>query len=195
MRRHRPGLTLLLGALLLPLAPAAGPPVVEVVSPPAHAVVPARPFYVICKGGPADLTVDGRQQPWDAFAAPLQVARLRLEPGRHDLRIGGQSVPVWVEGNPPPAGWTAHLHGIAPGDDACGRCHQTSLRDGRIAVSGVGSFAACLECHGSTQLEARHSHPLEPLKHCGSCHAPHSSPLKGLLKAPAKKLCAECHES
>jgi predicted CXXCH cytochrome family protein len=184
--------------LCLPLlagAPAAGPPPVQVVSPPPNAVLPSGRGYVICKGGPADLAVDGRPHPWAAYAEPLHVARLRLDPGRHDLRIGDRTVSVWVEGDRAPEGWTGRQHPLGVGADACARCHETAARHGLTAVGPVKSFSACLECHRAAQVEARHSHPLEPLKHCGSCHSPHGSSYKGLLKAPAKTLCAACHDS
>jgi predicted CXXCH cytochrome family protein len=87
------------------------------------------------------------------------------------------------------------LHPIGARADACGACHPTSRQDERTVVAAVTSFAACLDCHPPAQFEARHSHPLDPLKHCGTCHAPHGSAHKGLLKAPVKQLCAACHDS
>lgn len=185
----------LLGLALLAVGPAAGPAPVVVVSPPANAVLPSGRCTVICKGAPGDLAVDGRSQPWGPFAEPLRVARLRLDPGRHELRVGGRTVAVWVEGEHAPAGWTGRLHPIGAGADACGRCHETATRDGLTAAGPVKSFAACLACHREAQVQAGHAHPLDPLRHCGSCHAPHGSAYKGLLKAPAKTLCAACHDS
>jgi predicted CXXCH cytochrome family protein len=184
------------GLTLLTLAPAAGPDPALVISPPGNAVLPAGPFYVICKGGPADLAVDGRRQAWGAFTGPVRAARLRLGPGHHEVRVGQRTVALWVEGRPAPRDWApVRLHPLGAGADACAACHQASRRDGRTAVGPVKSFAACLECHKPAQFELKHAHPLEPLKHCGSCHAPHGAPHKGLLKAPAKQLCAACHDS
>jgi predicted CXXCH cytochrome family protein len=185
----------LLGLPLLTVAPAAGPPSVRVVSPPPNAVLPSGRCTVICQGGPAELTVDGRPQPWGAFAEPLHVARLRLAPGRHELRVGGRTLAVWVEGDPAPAGWTGRLHPLGAGADACGVCHETGTRGGLTGVGAVKPFSACLTCHSPAQFEAKHAHPLEPLRDCGSCHASHGAALKGLIKAPAKKLCAACHDS
>jgi predicted CXXCH cytochrome family protein len=185
---------LLLCLPLLAVAPAAGPTPVRVISPPPNTVLPSDRCYIICKG-PADLAVDGRPEPWAPFAEPLHVARLRLEPGRHELRIGDRTVAVWVEGGRAPDGWTARQHPLGAGADACGRCHETAVREGRTAVGPVKSSDVCLECHRAAQFEAKHSHPLEPLRHCGSCHAPHGTSFKGLLRAPAKTLCAACHDS
>jgi predicted CXXCH cytochrome family protein len=185
------------GLLLFTVAPrAAGPTPVRVISPPASAVLPSGHGYVICTGGPADLVVDGRPRPWGAFAGPVRAAKLRLAPGRHELRIGEWTVSVWVGGDPPPQGGrTARVHPIGTGADACASCHETARRDGLTAVGHVKTFGACLECHRPAEFEAAHAHPLKPLEHCGSCHAPHGSPYRSLLKEPAKKLCAACHDS
>jgi len=184
----------LLSLPLLAVAPAAGPPAVQVVSPPPNTVLRSRRCDVICQG-PAELTVDGRPRPWAAFAAPLHVARLRLGPGRHELRVGDRAVAVWVEGDRAPDDWAGRQHPIGAGADACGRCHETGTRGGLTAVGPLKSPGVCLECHRAAQVEAAHAHPLEPLRHCVSCHSPHGSSYKGLLKAPAKKLCASCHDS
>jgi predicted CXXCH cytochrome family protein len=116
----------------------------------------------------------------------------------HEIRIGDRKVAVCVanERDLPPASWTVYrLHSIGAGTDACGRCHETAQRDGRTEVKEPKGFQACLGCHKPAEFEVKHTHPLDPLKHCASCHAPHGSSHKGLLKAPIKKLCAECHES
>jgi predicted CXXCH cytochrome family protein len=186
---------ILAGLGLFALAPAAGPPPVRVISPPTGAVLPSGRCCVICTGGPADLAVDGRPQPWGAFAEPVRAAQLRLDPGRHELRIGERTVSVWVGGDPPPERWNvARVHPLGAGADACAGCHETTRRDGLTAVGPVKSFSACLGCHRPAEFEAKHAHPLKPLEHCGSCHTPHGSTYKGLLKEPAKKLCAACHD-
>jgi predicted CXXCH cytochrome family protein len=187
--------SVLLGLALLPLVPGTGPGSVEVISPPAGAVLPDAPFYVIARGEPADLTVDGKPQAWGPFTGPVQAARLRLEPGRHEIRIGRHTLAVSVRGTlEPPAGTGARLHPIREGAEGCGACHQTNHRDGGTEV-GAAQPGACLTCHRQVQFELKHAHPLEPLKHCNSCHAPHGSQHRGLLKAPVKKLCASCHDS
>jgi len=201
MRRHYQVAALLLvpavflvTGLLKGDAPAVRKSAPAVISPPDHGVLSTGSFYVICKGDAGDLTVDGAARPWAAFAEPLHVAHLRLTPGTHELAIGERKLTVCIadEGKAGPAGRDAYyVHAIL----ACGRCHETAQRDGRTEVKAQKAFSACLECHKSAEFEAKHSHPLEPLKHCAFCHAPHGSPRKGLLKAPVKKLCAECHES
>ncbi len=202
-RRLHAGALLLVPALVavvpgLLTAEAPAPTAPAVISPPERAVLSSGDFYVICKGDVGGLAVDGESRPWGPFAEPLHVVRVRLTPGTHEVRVGDRKVAVCVaaEGQEAPAGWeTYRLHPIEAGGGACGRCHETAQRDGRTEVKGPKPFAACLECHKPAEFEAKHSHPLDPLKHCGSCHAPHGSPRKGLLKPPVKKLCAECHDS
>jgi predicted CXXCH cytochrome family protein len=185
----------LLGLAVFTLARGADAPPAEVISPPANAVLPRGPLDVICKGGPADLAVDGRPQPWGAFSGPARAARLHLAPGRHEVRVGARTLAVWVGGKAAPEGWQpVRLHPIAPGPAGCAHCHQTSERAGLTAV-GKAQSGACLTCHRPAQFELKHAHPLEPLRHCTSCHAPHGAAHKGLLKALGKKLCAACHDS
>jgi predicted CXXCH cytochrome family protein len=194
MTRLRRVGSVVLGLTLFTLAPAAGPGPVEVISPPAGAVLPPTPFFVIARGEAAELVVDGKPQPWGPFAGPVRAARLKLGPGRHEIRVGTNTVVVSVRGEQDPPGEGAHLHPIGAGVDGCGACHQTERRDG-LTVVGSLKASACLDCHRPAQFELKHAHPLEPLKHCGSCHAPHGGSHRGLLKAPAKKLCSACHDS
>jgi len=186
----------LLGLTLLTLVSGADPGFVEIVSPPGNAVLPAAPFYVISKGEPVDLVVDGRPQAWEPFAGPARAVRLCLKPGHHEIRVGKYKLAVLVKDRQAAErGEFVRLHPIQAGADGCSACHQTSQRHELTVVGSVKPFAACLECHPPAQFEAKHAHPLEPLKHCASCHAPHGSLHQGLLKAPAKKLCAACHDS
>jgi predicted CXXCH cytochrome family protein len=178
-------------------APVKSAPVV--IAPPQRAFLTAADFYVICKDGTAKLAVDGAARAWGPYAEPLRVARLRLGPGTHEVRIGSRTITVRIAKKTettPSAGWSAyHLHPIEAGARACAGCHETGQRGGLTEVGTARPFSACQECHKPAQFEVKHSHPLEPLKHCGSCHAVHGSAHKGLLRAPVKKLCAECHDS
>jgi predicted CXXCH cytochrome family protein len=194
-RRCRLGAVLLAPALVT-ISPAAGPAPVRVVSPPANAALRPGRFWVICKGPAGTLSVGGRPRPWGPFAEPVRAACLDLGPGRHEVRVGDQSVAVWVGGEGAPPGWAAgRPHPISEGAAGCAGCHETAARDGLTTVGAVRPFSSCLECHPPSAFEAKHAHPLAPLKDCGACHAPHGTAYKGLLKAPAKKLCASCHDS
>jgi predicted CXXCH cytochrome family protein len=184
-----------LGLLLLSLASGAAPDAIKVISPPENAVLPAAPFYLICKGS-AELVVDGRRQPWGPFTEPVKAVCLNLEVGRHEIRVGKhQSTIVIKDPKSLKMGEFVRLHPIRAGVEGCRACHETDQRRDATVVGTVKPFAACLDCHSPAQFELKHAHPLEPLKHCASCHAPHGSIHKGFLKAPAKQLCAACHES
>ncbi|MFO0928334.1 MAG: cytochrome c3 family protein [Gemmataceae bacterium] len=176
----------------------AAPPAdrVKVVSPPANAVLPAGPVDIIATGGAAELAIDGKERNWGTFAGPKRAARVRLTPGRHEIRVGDQTVAVWATGQPPPAGFQpARVHPIAAGTTGCAACHETTTVAGKTTVGAAKGGGGCLECHQPDQFEHKHSHPLDPLRNCASCHAPHGAAHKGLLKAPAKKLCGACHDS
>lgn len=199
MNRLVRGGAALLGLTLFTLCRAAGPPAVgegEVISPPANAVLPAGWVDVIYRGGQAGLDLDGRPRGWGPYAGPVRAARVRLTPGRHELTVAGRSVVLWGEGPPsPPAFRATRVHPIAPGATGCAACHQTTQADGLTAVGAAKPTASCLECHPPDQFELKHSHPLDPLRNCTSCHAVHGAAHKGLLRAPAKKLCASCHDA
>lgn len=188
-----------LALTLLALCRAAAPPTPgtdELISPPAGAVLPAGPVDVIYRGAPAGLQLDGRDRAWGPFAGSVRAARVRLTPGRHELRVGGRSVVVWGEGTPaPPEFKAARVHPIAPGAQGCAACHETDSLNGQTVVGTPKPTANCLECHSPDQFELKHSHPLDPLRNCTSCHAVHGAAHKGLLRAPAKKLCAACHDA
>jgi predicted CXXCH cytochrome family protein len=122
--------------------------------------------------------------------ALVELTLLTLAPA-----VAPPPVAVIAPPNPAPHGRTqTRYHPLVARTAGCGQCHDTSRRNGLEAVGPV-NFAACLSCHRAAQFETTHAHPLDPLKHCSTCHAPHGSSLKGLLKAPAKKLCASCHDS
>ncbi len=172
---------------------------VELIYPPPNAVILDGEFNVICKTKDATLDVDGEEFLWDAFEPPLCVARVSLYSGRNTLQIGQRKVEVFVgrTADDPggPDGWPlVHSHPIRR-NKRCADCHETKEQDGRIAVGDLLSHEACFKCHEEVEFELVHSHPLEPIEHCQMCHSPHGSTRKALLKAPIKKLCADCHDS
>jgi len=204
------GLGLLIGGIvggLLPgravtQTPQEGPAAekVKVVFPPNHAVLLSGSFDVITKAGEGTLKVDGTPRQWGPFKPPIRVAPVGLDPGLHELKIGNRRLEVVValnaEEHDGPADWEVfERHSIGDGQDRCADCHKTERQDGQIAVGELMPYTACFGCHDSVEFDVTHSHPLEPLEHCQMCHALHGSSRKGLLKAPVKQLCDECHES
>ena len=171
----------------------------EMIFPPDHSVLEAGNFSLICRANGGALEVDGELIDWQAFKPPLRVARVSLYSGRNSLKIGDKKVEVFVAGDPDdpggPDGWPmVHKHRISR-KKRCTACHETKLQGDLTEVGELKSYKACFECHESVEFEAIHSHPLEPIEHCQMCHSPHGSKEKFLLKAPAKKLCGECHDS
>lgn len=170
-----------------------------VLFPPDRAVLLSGSFDVIWKGEGAALEIDGREREWEPFQPPLYVAHVRLSPGLHELRIGEQRrrlvVALNEEEHDGPEDWPLlHRHEMNTNPNRCGDCHANTKQLDRTVVGEVRSPDACLECHKPVDFEVTHSHPLEPIEHCEMCHALHGSTRKGLLKAPVKKLCADCHD-
>ena len=172
----------------------------KVVFPPDHAVLLSGTFDVITRGAEATLKVDGMPRQWGAFTGPVQVAQVGLGPGLHELRIGDRRLEIVValnaEEHDGPNDWEVfEHHSVGDGEDRCADCHETERQGGQVAVGQLMPYTACFECHDFVDFDVTHSHPLEPLEHCQMCHALHGSSRKGLLKAPAKQLCDECHDS
>ena len=69
------------------------------------------------------------------------------------------------------------------------------VTSGVDAASGKGSFQKCLACHkdlqGAMMLKDTHA-PFKKMQ-CGSCHDPHTSNYKFLVKKEIGALCKDCH--
>ncbi len=147
------------------------------------------------------LEADGQAVEWEPFSPPLRVAHVSLYPGRNRLQIGDRQLEVFVartiDKPGAPDGWeVCRTHPMqGQGAKRCADCHQTQQTAAGTSVGELKSYKACFECHPAVEFELIHSHPLEPIEHCQMCHSMHGSSRKSLLKAPAKKLCAECHDS
>ena len=57
----------------------------RILFPPDRAVLLSGHFDVIVRAPRADLVIDGRPQAWEAFAPPVHVLRVSLDPGPHSL--------------------------------------------------------------------------------------------------------------
>ena len=171
----------------------------EMIFPPDRSVLEAGNFDVICKTNGGTLEVDGEVIDWQAFKPPLRVAHVSLYSGRNSLKIGDKQVEVFVAGDPDdpggPAGWPLVRNHQISRKKRCTACHETKLQGELTEVGELKSYEACFKCHELVEFEAAHAHPLEPIEHCQMCHSPHRSKEEFLLKAPAKKLCGECHDS
>ena len=179
-----------------------GAPAAKTVFPPNRSVLPSGGFDLIAKADKGSLEVNGKPRKWESFRPPLRVAHIHLSAGFNELKIDNQKLELFVARYPDdedaPSGWkTYKSHPVdeKEGVKRCGDCHKNSNLDGQVAVGEFKGYKACFECHKSVEFEAVHSHPLEPLEPCQMCHEVHGSTHKALLKAPVKKLCADCHDS
>lgn len=181
---------------------------VRVIFPTDESVVESGRFDLLCvmaepkaaKPRRPSLRVDGRREPWAPYEPPVLLSRLRLRPGRHDIAIGSIRLRVYVAGGSEMPDdvrewpvYRTHL-GMTEGLEECGVCHKVRARRGRTIVGELMEPAACHECHSPGDFEGAHFHPLDPLASCHTCHALHGSSRPSLLRAPAKMLCAECHD-
>jgi len=145
------------------------------------------------------LRVDGKAAEWEPFEPPALVARVELEPGEHKIAIGKEvlRVRVLAEGEDVPEGtkWPVFRSHGKPGEwKTCAACHDITEEDGRSTVGELDEPDACLTCHTDEEFELAHFHPLDPIEACHLCHALHGGSATGLLRAPAKELCAACHD-
>jgi predicted CXXCH cytochrome family protein len=85
----------------------------------------------------------------------------------------------------------AHVHGPLS-EKACDACHGIDVGGHRFPLKREGN-ANCTFCHA---VEKTASHQHKPLQDgCITCHEPHSSPTKFLLKADnVEQLCLKCHK-
>ena len=201
--------TLILAAAALPGLPASTPGegeagALRILFPADQSVIETGRFELICvvadnaKGAPR-LRIDGKPGRWQPYVPPVFVARLDLTPGRHAIAIGSTKLQVHVRGSDPPpeaAEWPVFRShpGGADGWKDCRACHEVTEQNGRQSLGALREPSACQECHSAEDFQLAHFHPEKPLAGCHQCHALHGSAAKSLLKGPAKKLCAVCHD-
>jgi predicted CXXCH cytochrome family protein len=150
----------------------------------------------LAKGERPPLLVDGTAGSWTRPAGSGLLARIDLKPGEHEIQVGEARSRLRVVGANAVQGNDALLR-AHPRDfddaDACLGCHAAGKGDGE-PIGGPDTPGACMVCHPAEALEAVHFHPLKPIGSCELCHALHGTTLPKLLRAPAKTLCAKCHE-
>lgn len=172
----------------------------RIIAPRDQAVLMSGRIDIIAQLPEGKLEVDGEPCPSEPFQSPLQVARIWLDPGRHEIRAAGRRTEFVVALNEMehdgPSDWKiVRSHPIEPGEDRCGDCHETESRNGLLEVIGIPSDETCLDCHTAGKVESIHPHAVELLQSCQSCHTMHGALHRRLLKAPAKELCDQCHGS
>ncbi len=144
------------------------------------------------------LRVDGQVQPWEPVVPPALVARIRLASGRRTLAIGDDETSFFVAaGNTErPKDWpTLRRHPLLRERmTRCGECHAGAAQDLLPTYAPPAPGEACGNCHKTEDFAITHEHIEPPLRNCAMCHTVHGALHDALLKAPAKKLCAECHD-
>jgi predicted CXXCH cytochrome family protein len=137
--------------------------------------------------------VDGVEQEWLLSAGRARRASLELAPGEHEVTIDETTVRFTVTEDAKAADLgRAHVRD-GEGLEACKPCHEATEGD-NPELGAVRQPGGCLECHSRTDFDLAHFHPMEPIRNCGECHALHGSARPSLLRAPAKELCARCHD-
>ena len=159
----------------------------RILFPPDHAVILSGHFDVIVWARRADLLIDGQRQTWDAFAPPVHVLRVSLEPGPHKIEVVGQTrqfvVAAYLGDPAAPRGWPiVRRHPINSEEERCADCHQLRRRDGQLVLGELKGHQACFECHHQAGVDAAHARLSGPLESCPTCHALHASSRKGFLR-------------
>jgi len=95
---------------------------------------------------------------------------------------------------------SASIHPLKANGGRCTICHDPHQSDRRSLLKGEVN-AVCSQCHkghaqfghpiGAGVIDPRNGQPMT----CLSCHSPHGSQMKMLLRADSQRaLCVECHE-
>jgi DmsE family decaheme c-type cytochrome len=74
----------------------------------------------------------------------------------------------------------------------CASCHNPHGTTSDHLIKGLTNKELCFNCHAQYRGPFIFQHP-PVMEDCFNCHQPHGSNYPGLLKAPAIRLCRECH--
>lgn len=72
----------------------------------------------------------------------------------------------------------------------CKKCHDAST----IGSSSILQQARCFKCHDNEFVSKKYVHGPVAIESCTSCHVPHSSKYKSLLKLSGRDMCIQCHD-
>lgn len=201
----------------------AAPQKARIVVPAAPCVLPPGPFDIVATVPSRDgasarnaadaLTLDGQplavrqmRADWMSPEASVLVARPHLESGEHRLAIGASSLRVTVEKpsvsatrNGPGRSLRFRHHPPLTGGQTsvdCQSCHPVTQPAGTgEPILGQPKIPAdCFGCHDKSNFELDHTHRLDSLSACTTCHDPHGGIGPRLLKGTPKKLCSACHD-
>jgi predicted CXXCH cytochrome family protein len=73
----------------------------------------------------------------------------------------------------------------------CQKCHESRYAEKLLTTAAM----VCFDCHVKMKAPARYEHAPFASGECLTCHDPHQSSEKYLLKRAGQSLCYECHLS
>jgi DmsE family decaheme c-type cytochrome len=83
-------------------------------------------------------------------------------------------------------------HPLREGKMNCASCHNPHGTASPKLVREISTRELCFKCHAQYRGPFIFQHP-PVMEDCFNCHQPHGSSFPALLKAPAIRLCRECH--
>jgi predicted CXXCH cytochrome family protein len=113
-----------------------------------------------------------------------------------------QTIPTVKQHDPFPGRECSDCHKRVPASkvncllakkDLCEFCHQVSDKGGpaRLVESPE---PLCFKCHQKDQFKGSIAHGPFAAGACITCHNPHGGNVPGMLRAPGKQMCLDCHK-
>ncbi len=163
---------------------------------------------------PRSLTLDGHSleartarlgwPPAETVKHSVLFAKASLAPGEHRIKVGDEIARMLIkppnDGQPAPDGWRVYRPHPPPAEPKqpveCTTCHEITESGGAgEAVLGRPQTPDnCFQCHDASNFELDHTHRMESLSACHTCHDPHGGTRRWFLKDSRKKLCRLCHD-
>ena len=85
-------------------------------------------------------------------------------------------------------------HPVADDPKRCLECHDLAEDMLEILPGAFGGDKTCMACHPLKDFDKQHrGHKFEPFESCTTCHSPHKSIEKPLMKNTYEKTCSLCH--
>lgn len=169
------------------------------VAPHADSVIQTPRPWMILKGTPGTIRVNGVEKKWNPrFIGDVCVADLRLDVGLVKVEISQENGPADVinfsvgmndiEHAGPPEWKMYRMHNMKPGPNPCMWCHEYKKEDATVAIGELNPpEKACFKCHERPLITKQHKNTVITenwLEICSSCHFLHASPYKFLLRKP-----------
>jgi len=179
-----------LGLVLLALVCLAQEPAGDaILSPADQSVIASGPVRVIARGaGP--LLLDGKPIAAERPAPGVLAASVTAPAGTHEISLGSQKVRFITGSGAAPKDWKPYQP-HPPALAGCDACH--AVKDGAWAMRRPSLIGICFACHDRGKFPPVHSHNVDVLVECQTCHNPHGSAAKGHLRMTKEVACKQCH--